>query len=360
MAYRTKGKLEGRQENRPKEHDQRSIHIVDPLVYWRKILDIENDDDADRRARDLLILLQKYRFLARRKSIKPFPHDAEQRLRDLVGRFPNFSAPITQVLEVLSLLRLAGVDMAEYPAFLLVGEPGSGKTEFANQLARVLSPKIFNLSVSTMHGTLELAGLTTGYSTGDCSFFAKVFANCDFANPCFILDEIDKAFNRTGESVYNVLLQLMEKTAKNFYDNGLELDLNLGHANFIATANSLDVIPEPLISRMEVIHVDQPAKGSELNSVCRSIWSDLIAQEVWGHRFKETLDEKLVKALGDKSPREMRKLLKRAAARAAQRVGPTQSVERVSILPDDVPTEDSKSEQQTISLQSNGHLPWLH
>lgn len=340
-----------------KRQEIMSLHVTNPLIYWGKIEEIENDDDPDRRAQDILVLLKKCHGLAARKTLAPFNTDAEQRLDELARRFPNFSEPVARIQEIFRLSRLVDTRAASFPPFLLVGEPGSGKTEFAKQLAHAMCPGVVELSVSTMHGSFELAGLTCGYTSGDAGRLTKELAAMENANPCFILDEVDKAYSRSGESVYNVLLQLLEKTASSFFDNGLEVEIDLSHVNYIATANSLEAIPDPLVSRFFVIHVDYPREGPEMNAVCRSIWSDLIQGEPWGCRFDAQLSGDVLAILDAKPPRAVRQTLMCAAARAARRVEQGDT-ETLVLWPGDLRTEADKPGRQPVGFVVGNRTPW--
>ena len=89
---------------------------------------------------------------------------------------------------------------------------------------------------------------------------ALVMSQHGTANPIAVVDEVDKADHsvRHGDPVAALLSLIEPGSAGNFWDRCLLAHVNVSHVNWIMTANSLDRLPAPLRSRLDIIHVDGP------------------------------------------------------------------------------------------------------
>lgn len=141
---------------------------------------------------------------------------------------------------------------------LLIGPPGVGKTFIVRQLAEVLNMYHDRISLSNATESFVLSGCPRGYSTTTPGEVAEKLAFSDIINPILVLDELDKAsFQRSDRAtIEGPLLTLLEpETAAHFEDACLRMTIDVSHVSWIATANSLDLLPEPLLNRFVVIQV---------------------------------------------------------------------------------------------------------
>lgn len=160
------------------------------------------------------------------------------------------------------------------PPLLLIGPPGNGKTHFALRLMELLGLQHRMISMSGMSDSMTFRGAPLGYSTARPSAFVQAIRDLHSPNPVFILDEIDKAgTGRQNGNPHDVLLQCLEpRNAKMFFDEGLQSQMDISYCSYIATANSLHGLSEPLRNRFTVIRVNEPSK-QELLEFAIALWS---------------------------------------------------------------------------------------
>ncbi len=104
-----------------------------------------------------------------------------------------------------------------------------------------------------------LSGSTPIWAEGKPGRIVELMAKTKVANPLIMIDEIDKASGDSRYSPFGPLYQLLEEeTAKIFMDEGLEVATDCQFINWAATANDLDFIPEPILSRFAIFHVESP------------------------------------------------------------------------------------------------------
>ncbi|MFC7518263.1 AAA family ATPase [Herbaspirillum sp. GCM10030257] len=248
-------------------------------------------------------------------------------LEPLYEDCPNFSDVLDDLKRYLGLSIAGGASFNVMPV-LLLGDPGVGKTHFGKKLAAVLGTEFEFISMNALSAGFVITGSSSTWKGAKCGKVAERLVRGKFANPVVLLDEVEKATGSTQSDPMAALYQLLEpETSRAFHDEFIDVDLDASQVFWVLTANSIDGIPEALLSRMAVYEVPSPTPD-QAAGIAQRVYAGLLRELRLKH-VDEELSDNVLDKLSEVSPREMRKAL-------LDGLGYAVAAGRTSLTPEDV------------------------
>lgn len=259
-------------------------------------------------------------------------------LDGLIEDLPNFEDALDDIRKQLALC-VESPDTLELQPMLLLGEPGIGKTHFARRVAQMLGTGYAMIPMSSLTAGWVLSGSSSQWKNAKPGKVFDTLVNGEYANPVIVVDEIDKAGGDRQYDPLGALYTLLERdTARDFVDEFAEVPIDCTDVVWIATANDLASIPEPILNRMNVYEIAPPDEDGT-RRIARALYREIRADHEWGRQFPEEPPSAVLDRLAEFKPREMRRLLIGAFGNAKLEA-------RDTLLPDDVQGDRARRRQR--------------
>jgi ATP-dependent Lon protease len=196
---------------------------------------------------------------AKRSDERLDPKHARQVLDEDHAGLDDVKRRITEYLAVRKLRSERGFSETRRSGAILtlVGPPGTGKTSIGESIARATGRKFVRMSLGGVRDEAEIRGHRRTYIGALPGRLVRALRDAGTMNPVIMLDEVDKLGADWRGDPSAALLEVLDPAQNHsFQDHYLDVELDLSHVLFIATANVADMIPTPLLDRMEVIRFD--------------------------------------------------------------------------------------------------------
>ena len=295
----------------PHSPDAFRVRLFDPAEV-KGTLELYDDKESRASISFLKLLAKRSEW----RQLAPPPDPAL--LKGLVEQFPNFQHVVGFIEELNTLSRLRPRSPLVLPPILLDGPPGVGKTAFSMALASILGTEHWHLPMAHSTASFDLGGLDAGYSGGGPGLLTRKIGLGQHADPVVLLDELDRASDKSNFDPLGPLFELLEpRTAREFSDDGLKVQMDLSHVRWLSTTNDAERLDPALRSRFKLFHVQAPSP-QQVRGIAARQYKALLSQHSWGVHFEPELSEPVLMALSWHTPRDLNRALQSACARAAK------------------------------------------
>ncbi len=244
-----------------------------------------------------------------------------------------------RIVEQLAVLKLN--PHAKAPILCFVGPPGVGKTSLGQSIARALGRKFERMSLGGMHDESELRGHRRTYIGAMPGRILQAIRRSGVKNPVLMLDEVDKVGRDYRGDPTAALLEILDPAQNfEFRDNYLNLPFDLSKTFFIATANTLETIPRPLLDRMEILRLAGYSEEEKMQIARRYLIRRQLSEAGVDERQVQIPDEALRTVISRYTREAGVRQLERAIGQLARKVAvrhAENNAEPMTIRPEDLP-----------------------
>ena len=200
------------------------------------------------------------------------------------------------------------------PILCLVGPPGVGKTSLGVSIAKALGREYRRVALGGVHDEAEIRGHRRTYLGSMPGRIIDALKRAGTNNPVLLLDEIDKLGTDIKGDPASALLEVLDPEQNcHFHDNYIDIDFDLSNVLFIATANSLQTVPRPLLDRIEVIEIPGYVPQEKLQIARRHLIPRILKEQGWQKKDLKVSDEAIMAIIDDYTAesgvRQLEKLL---------------------------------------------------
>jgi len=240
-------------------------------------------------------------------------------LEQLRLAMPNFATPLALIITTIRASAKTGRPF-RLPPIILNGEPGTGKTRFAQNLGKALGVSTAEIAMPSANGTNVLTGTDLTWKASRPGHVTTALVEGHQASPLIFMDELEKTYTHANEEPLDVLHALWEpQSALKIRDECLEIEFAADHVIWIATSNETRTIRPSLLDRARIFDIPRPA-SQQMRAIIEGIYKDLAAE--WHEWFPSELDPEILSPaslaeLGAQPPRRIKTILAEALIRAA-------------------------------------------
>ena len=223
----------------------------------------------------------------------------------------------------------------------LVGPPGVGKTSIAASIARAMKRKYVRVSLGGVRDEADIRGHRKTYIGSMPGRIVNALVEAKSKNPLMLLDEIDKLTRDSHGDPASALLEVLDGEQNHaFRDHFVEMPLDLSECLFIATANTLDTVPKPLLDRMEVIELTTYTRTEKLSIAKNHLIPKQLKRHGLNKRVLSIKDDAICEIIDfytrESGVRTLERKIAELARKAARRLVENNKLKSIKISADDV------------------------
>ena len=226
-----------------------------------------------------------------------------------------------RILDFISIRNLKTDGFA--PILCLVGPPGTGKTSLGQSIAHSLGRKYARISLGGVKDEAEIRGHRRTYVGAMPGRFIQAIKKAGSSNPLIVIDELDKIGSDFRGDPSAAMLEVLDpQQNKTFYDNYLGVPFDLSEVLFVATANSVDSISEPLRDRLEIIDLSGYTVEEKINIAKKHLVTKALG-ETGLDQHKIVLDDAVLQDIimnytRESGVRQLERLIKKLCSKTAR------------------------------------------